>query len=321
MGKKTKRQAKSFLQKEHEEDDEREEEVIITNKYKNKSLQKKNEDNKEDTKVNEKNDINERKELNADIDDDKEKSNEEKDEEYLEEDNSIESINIIEDLNEKLNSIKSDVQKFYTNKGKKMTWLEMPIETSIQDIPQHLNPDDDIQRELIFINIAKENAVKGMMKLKKLGEKLNRPDDYFVEMLKSDEQMIKVKKQIINEEQRIKKSEEKKQKLQNIKFSKVMKDFQNKEKSSFKRQTLEGVEKWKKHIKNNPDDYMDIDKYMNNKKKKFNPKDLRGKSVMYKSKEKRLSDEKYFRKKKMKRPGKVKRMLIRNKRNSKKNGK
>ena len=84
--------------------------------------------------------------------------------------------------------------------------------------------------------------------------------------------------------------------------------IQNKEKSSFKRQTLQGVEKWKKHIKNNPQDYKDIDKFFNNKKKKFNPKDLAGKSVKYKSKEKRMADERYYKKKKMKRPGKVKRI-------------
>jgi rRNA-processing protein EBP2 len=158
-----------------------------------------------------------------------------------------------------------------------------------------------------------------MIKLKQLGEKINRPDDYFVEMLKSDEQMIKVKKQIINEQQYIKKFEAKKQKMQNIKFAKSIKDFQNKERSSFKRQTLQGVENWKKHIKNNPDDYKDIDKFFNNKKKKFNPKDLIGKSVKYKSRDKRIKDEKYYKKKKMKRPGKVKRMMMRNKQNSKKN--
>ena len=88
---------------------------------------------------------------------------------------------------------------------------------SQSSIPENLNPDDDIKRELIFYNIAKENAIKGMIQLKQLGEKINRPDDYFVEMLKSDEQMLKVKKQIINEQQYIKKFEAKKQKMQNIK--------------------------------------------------------------------------------------------------------
>ena len=197
--------------------------------------------------------------------------------------------------------------------------MEFPVNISQSQIPQNLNPDDDIKRELIFYNIAKENAIQGMIKLKQLGEKINRPDDYFVEMLKSDEQMMKVKKQIINEQQYIKKFEAKKQKMQNIKFAKSIKDFQNKEKSSFKRQTLQGVENWKKHIKNNPDDYRNIDKFFNNKKKKFNPKDLIGKSVKQKSKEKRLADERYYKKKKMKRPGKIKRMMMRNKQNSRKN--
>jgi hypothetical protein len=41
-------------------------------------------------------------------------------------------------------------------------------------------------------------------------------------MIKSDNQMVKVKKTIINEQQRIKKFEEKKQKLHNIKFAKAV---------------------------------------------------------------------------------------------------
>jgi len=308
MGKKIKRQPKSFLQKEHEEDEEKEQELILKEKSKLKSLK-----NKSKTIPQENNNI-----IATNIEKDEEKILDEE-ENYSNEEDSIESINNIEELIEKLNSIKSDVQKFYDNKGKKITWLEFPIETSTTEIPEYLNPDDDIKRELIFYNIAKENAIKGMIELKKLGEKLNRPDDYFVEMLKSDEQMAKVKKLIINEQQYIKRFEAKKQKMQNIKFAKSMKDFQNKERSSFKRQTLEGVEKWKKHIKNNPDDYNNIDKFFVNKKKKFNPKDLADKSVKHKSREKRLADERFYKKKQMKRPGKVKRMMMRNKKNSKKN--
>jgi rRNA-processing protein EBP2 len=305
MGKKLKRQPKSFLQREHEEDEEKEEDLILQEKSKTKKNSK-FEQNKSNNII-----TNQQNNANSKIDDDQE--------ENLEEEDSLESINIIEELTEKLNSIKSDVQKFYDNKGKKMTWLDFPVEISSTEIPENLNPDDDIKRELIFYNIAKENAIKGMIELKKLGEKINRPDDYFVEMLKSDEQMMRVKKLIINEQQYIKKFEAKKQKMQNIKFAKSMKDFQNKERSSFKRQTLEGVEKWKKYIKNNPDDYKNIDKFFVNKKKKFNPKDLVGKSVKHKSREKRIADERYYKKKQMKRPGKVKRMMMRNKKNSKKN--
>ena len=301
MGKKIKRQPKSFLQKEHEEDEERETELIEQEKSKSKT-----------SKI-----LEENANIINNYEEQKEYNSNEEDNNNSEED--IASINLVVEISEKINSIKNDVQKYYDAKNKKIDWLEFPVNISQSQIPQNLNPDDDIKRELIFYNIAKENAIQGMIKLKQLGEKINRPDDYFVEMLKSDEQMMKVKKQIINEQQYIKKFEAKKQKMQNIKFAKSIKDFQNKEKSSFKRQTLQGVENWKKHIKNNPDDYRNIDKFFNNKKKKFNHKDLIGKSVKQKSKEKRLADERYYKKKKMKRPGKIKRMMMRNKQNSRKN--
>jgi len=305
MGKKIKRNPKSFLQKEHEEDEEREVDLIQQEKSKAKTSLNQKEDNSNII-------------TNYEANNDKPSNNEE---EELDSESEIPSINLEEELTEKLNLIKNDIQKLYDAKNKKIDFLEFPINISQTEIPSNLNPDDDIKRELIFYNIAKENAIQGMIQLKKLGEKINRPDDYFVEMLKSDEQMIKVKKQIINEQQYIKKFEAKKQKMQNIKFAKSIKDFQNKERSKFKRQTLQGVENWKKHIKNNPDDYRDIDKFFNNKKKKFNPKDLAGKSVKHKSREKRIADEKYYKKKKMKRPGKVKRMMMRNKQNSRKNKK
>jgi rRNA-processing protein EBP2 len=230
-----------------------------------------------------------------------------------------EIINLTNELEEKKNSILNDFLKFFSQKGKKVSWLENLTIISDEEIDQNLNPDDDIKRELLFYNLAKQNAINGLIKLKKLGEKINRPEDYFVEMLKSDEQMANVKKQIIKEQQFIKKFEQKKQKLQNIKFAKSMKDYQNKMKSSFKRKTAEGIEKWKEHIKTNPNDYKNIDKFIDDgKKKKFNPRELFGKSVKFKSKEKRLADERRYRKKQMKRPGKVKRMQIRNKKNSKK---
>jgi len=230
-----------------------------------------------------------------------------------------EIINLTNELEEKKNLIINDFLKFFSQKGKKVSWLENLTIISDDEIDQNLNPDDDIKRELFFYNLAKQNAINGLIKLKKLGEKINRPDDYFVEMLKSDEQMANVKKQIIKEQQFIKKFEQKKQKLQNIKFAKSMKDYQNKMKSSFKRKTAEGIEKWKEHIKTNPNDYKNIDKFIGDgKSKKFNPRDLIGKSVKFKSKEKRLADERRYKKKQMKRPGKVKRMQIRNKKNSKK---
>ena len=187
MGKKIKRQPKSFLQQEHEEDEEREAELIQQEKSKTK-LQKTSKENE-----------------NIITGIESEKNNEEEEEKEEESYLEVPSINLVEEISEKINSIKDDVQKYYIAKNKKIDWLEFPVNVSPTPLPKNLNPDDDIKRELIFYNIAKENAIQGMIKLKQLGEKINRPDDYFVEMLKSDEQMIKVKKQIINEQQYIKK--------------------------------------------------------------------------------------------------------------------
>jgi rRNA-processing protein EBP2 len=220
MGKKIKRQPKSFLQKEHEEDEEREAELIQQEKSNQRNASNPDENENIIANNEEQNDEN---------------LNEEQEEEIYSEDP---SINLVDEISEKINSIKNDIQKYYTVKNKNIDWLEFPVNISESTIPPNLNPDDDIKRELIFYNIAKENAIKGMIQLKQLGEKINRPDDYFVEMLKSDEQMENIKKQIIREQTYIKNFEQKKQKFQNIKFAKSIKDFQNKEKSSFKKKNI-----------------------------------------------------------------------------------
>ena len=284
---------------EKEEDIEKEKELAKNYKYSN------NNDN---------NNIEEENNNENNNDNNNEENNE------IENEYSMESINLEDEINEKIKDIKSDFSRYFTQKNAEITWLEKPVLISKEGIDQNINLDDDIKRELLIYNNTKENAIKGLIKLKSLNEKINRPDDYFVEMLKSDEQMENIKKQIIREQTYIKNFEQKKQKFQNIKFAKSIKDFQNKEKSSFKKKTLEGIEKWKKHIKNNPNDYNNIDKFFegDKKKKKFNPKLLAGKSVKFKSKEKRINDMKHFKKKQNKRHGKVKRMQMRNKKNSRK---
>ena len=141
MGKKIKRQPKSFLQKEHEEDEERETELINQEKSKIKSSQIK-EDN---TNIITNYENQEENPLNKEEEDS---------------DSEVPSINLVEEISEKINSIKNDIQKYYTVKNKNIDWLEFPVNISESTIPPNLNPDDDIKRELIFYNIAKENSIK-----------------------------------------------------------------------------------------------------------------------------------------------------------------
>jgi rRNA-processing protein EBP2 len=129
-------------------------------------------------------------------------------------------INDVDTLNTMTARIKEDFHKIM--KTKDLNWLETMDLTSDQKVNPELNIDDDIRRELIFYNITLKNTAIGINKLKEKNQKLNRPDDFFAEMIKSDVQMGKIKKQIVTEQIRIKKFEEKKQKMQNIKFAKAV---------------------------------------------------------------------------------------------------
>lgn len=136
-----------------------------------------------------------------------------------------EEINDKETLEAITARIREDFHKLM--KTKEVDWLETMDLTSDQKISPDFNVDDDIRRELIFYNITLQNAAKGINKLKERNQKLNRPDDFFAEMVKSDFQMEKVKKQIVTEQIRIKKFEERKQKMQNIKFAKAVRIYLN----------------------------------------------------------------------------------------------
>ena len=55
---------------------------------------------------------------------------------------------------------------------------------------------------------ALEAAKTGVQKLEKQGKKLQRPADYYAEMVKSDEHMARVKSQLMHEQTQIAEAQE-----------------------------------------------------------------------------------------------------------------
>ena len=51
---------------------------------------------------------------------------------------------------------------------------------------------DDLLREKLFYRQAQSAIIEGLARLKTLGIPTRRPDDYFAQMAKSDEHMLKV---------------------------------------------------------------------------------------------------------------------------------
>jgi len=68
----------------------------------------------------------------------------------------------------------------------------------------------------------------GMKVLIQANMPISRPDDFLAEMLKSDKHMVNVKSRFLQQQVKIKTFEEKKQRLENKKFHKAIKDFKMK---------------------------------------------------------------------------------------------
>ena len=110
-----------------------------------------------------------------------------------------------------------------------------PSSTAIPD------PNDDLTRELEFYRIARTAATEARALLKKEGVPFTRPNDYFAEMAKSDEQMGRVKRKM-HEEATSKKAAAEARALRDAKkFGKAVQVAKGQERAREKKQTLEKI--------------------------------------------------------------------------------
>jgi rRNA-processing protein EBP2 len=93
----------------------------------------------------------------------------------------------------------------------------------IADSALQINPD--IKRELSFYNVARANVMKAMEICVQAKVPIDRPEDFFAEMIKSDDHMKQVKSRLLKQQQKIQKFEEKKGAMENKKFHKAIKQF------------------------------------------------------------------------------------------------
>ena len=101
--------------------------------------------------------------------------------------------------------------------------------------------------------------MKGMQFLVQSRVPISRPDDFLAEMLKSDGHMAQVKSRLLKQQVKIKTFEEKKQRTENKKFHKALKDFKQKAKHQEKRDNLDQISQLKKRIREKGDDMGDDD--------------------------------------------------------------
>ena len=68
------------------------------------------------------------------------------------------------------------------------------------------DPSDDLQRELAIYNQALHSVSEAKKMLKSMNVPIERPADYFAEMVKSDEQMMRIRKRLLSEKDGMDKS-------------------------------------------------------------------------------------------------------------------
>lgn len=111
--------------------------------------------------------------------------------------------------------------------------------------------EDDLKREEVFYNQSLEAVTEARIRLKKEGVPFSRPTDYFAEMVKSEEQMGKVRQKLLDEAARKKASADAKRQRDLKKYGKAVQVAKLQERQKEKRDTLDRINTLKRSRSDN----------------------------------------------------------------------
>jgi len=132
--------------------------------------------------------------------------------------------------------------------GEPVEWVETLA--CLSEKPLITNPNDDLSRELSFYTQALDTLKQAKILLQAAKVPITRPDDYFAEMLKSDEHMSKVRKRLLSEQERIKSAEDRRRQRELKTFGKKVQVEREQEKEKRKKSNIESIKKWRKDRQN-----------------------------------------------------------------------
>eukprot|EP00899_Mesostigma_viride_P002628 jgi/Mesvir1/12366/Mv00549-RA.1 len=129
--------------------------------------------------------------------------------------------------------------------AEKEAWIESLAITALPS-GQAVDPNDDLNRELYFYTQALDAAKEGCARLADQGIPVVRPDDYYAEMVKSDEHMKLVKDKLLYEKKTLEGIEERRKQRDLKKFGKSVQAERLKERAHQKKKEIESVKNWRK---------------------------------------------------------------------------
>jgi len=177
-----------------------------------------------------------------------------------------------EDINQDLESILSS--QLERRKSKKNVYDAQAIEQKLEDIKLTLkghdpkdeipwietlllsvgnvvlkDADDDLEREKTFYDMALKATNMGLDQLLQEDIPYTRPEDFFAEMIKTDDHMSKVKSVLLRENRLIEEAQERTKIRIHRKFSKKAQTEVQQQRRKEKKEELEAIKKWRKSKK------------------------------------------------------------------------
>ncbi|XP_066048723.1 probable rRNA-processing protein EBP2 [Chamaea fasciata] len=111
-----------------------------------------------------------------------------------------------------------------------------------------VDPENDFQREMSFYRQAQAAVLEALPRLRKLQVPTRRPDDYFAEMAKSDQQMQKIRQKLKSKQEAMERSEKAKQLRAMRKYGKKVQVEILQRRQKEKKNMLNAVKKYQKGL-------------------------------------------------------------------------
>lgn len=125
------------------------------------------------------------------------------------------------------------------------------VVTGAADVAPISDINDDLQRETSFYERALASTEVAISKLKALGIPTRRPDDFYAEMVKSDEHMKRVRAELIFEQTAQETREERRKAREQKRYGKQVQAEKLKERTLKKKESIKNLDKWRKQRKQN----------------------------------------------------------------------
>mmetsp|Transcript_25807 Transcript_25807/g.44465 ORF Transcript_25807/g.44465 Transcript_25807/m.44465 type:complete len:220 (+) Transcript_25807:220-879(+) len=106
--------------------------------------------------------------------------------------------------------------------------------------------EDDLKREVAFYQASLEAVSQAIKRLDQHKIPHRRPDDYFAECVKTDEQIRKIKTKLLADKGRIERGEQNRKQREMAKYGKQVQLAKQQQRAKSKKENIDNITKWRK---------------------------------------------------------------------------